>query len=152
MEIQQGPVAVIAGLQSRRHGLVRDTEPELSTGAIYRYFKSKDEIVLAVCEQGADKMQHLRTLAAERGQARLTAQIYGEAAGSPSLAVLISAQVEITRAGVAELARVQCPGRDAEEIAVAFVAICNGFSLQLAIRGDLDPAPFVQALMAVIER
>jgi len=30
------------------------TESGLSTGSIYRYFTSKDEIVIAVCEQGTD--------------------------------------------------------------------------------------------------
>jgi hypothetical protein len=39
---------------------------------------------------------------------------------------------------------------DAEEIAEAFVAIAIGYHQQLAVRGDLDPAPFVRALMAVL--
>jgi hypothetical protein len=55
------------------------------------------------------------------------------------------------RAAVASL----IPGDQAAEaqaIAEAFVAICSGYSEQLAIRGDLDPAPFTRALMAIVKR
>jgi len=41
--------------------------------------------------------------------------------------------------------------RNAPQIAEAFVAICSSYSQQLAIRGDLDPAPFTAALMAIIK-
>src|ERR1700709_1700663 len=73
-------------------------ESGLSNGAIYRYFTSKDEIIIAVCEQGShalpraltvqainDFLEHVRTLAREADHARLVAQIYAEAALSPSL-------------------------------------------------------------------
>ena len=72
------------------------TESGLSNGAIYRYFTSKDEIVIAVCEQAAEALpqaltaetvdgflQHVRTMAREKDHARLVAQIYAEAAVSP---------------------------------------------------------------------
>ena len=36
-------------------------------------------------------------------------------------------------------------------IAEAFVAICSSYSLQLAIRGDLDPAPFTAAIMTIVK-
>ena len=32
------------------------------------------------------------------------------------------------------------------------MAICSGYSEQLAVRGDLDPAPFAKALMAILKR
>ena len=46
------------------------TESGLSNGAIYRYFTSKDEIVVAVCEQASEavvQQQHsaMRTAVAE---------------------------------------------------------------------------------------
>ena len=139
------------------------TESGLSNGAIYRYFTSKDEIVVAVCEQAAEALpqaltaetidgflQHVRTMAREKGHARLVAQIYAEAAVSPPLAVLVQQQLAERRAAVAAL----IPDRrreDAEQIAEAFVALCGSYSQQLAIRGDLDPAPFTAALMAIIK-
>jgi AcrR family transcriptional regulator len=151
------------------HGFARTsmadivTESGLSTGAIYRYFTSKDEIVIAVCEQAGDAfpealtveavngfLEHVRTLAREKGHARLAAQIYAEAALSPALAAIVAQQLDAMRAAVAEL----IPGdssSDAGQIAEAFVAVCSGYSQQLAVRGDLDPAPFTKALMAVLE-
>jgi TetR/AcrR family transcriptional regulator, transcriptional repressor of aconitase len=139
------------------------TESGLSNGAIYRYFTSKDEIVVAVCEQAGEALpqaltaetvdgflEHIRVLARETGHARLVAQIYAEAAVSPPLAAVVQQQLAAMRAAVAE----SVPDRrrrDAEQIAEAFVALCSSYSQQLAIRGDVDPAPFAAALMAIIK-
>ncbi len=134
----------------------------LSTGAIYRYFSSKEEIVAAVCEQASEALpealtapavtrllDRMRTLAREQGHARLVAQIYAEAACSPALAEIVQQQLAALRAAVAEL--VSDPRRDdAEQIAEAFVAVCVGYSQQLAIRGDVDPAPYAQAAIALL--
>lgn len=139
------------------------TEAQLSTGAIYRYFRSKDELVVAVCEQGAaafpealtgdavrDFLEHMRRLARENGHARLTAQIYAEAALSPVLAAVVQQQLAEMRARVVRLLPDPRAAR-ADEVAEAFVAVCIGYSLQLAVRGDVDPAPFADALLATVE-
>ncbi|WP_018502022.1 TetR/AcrR family transcriptional regulator [Parafrankia discariae] len=150
------------------HGFARTSmadvvaESGLSTGAIYRYFTSKDEIVIAVCEQASDALpkaltieavsgflEHVRTLARETGHARLVAQIYAEAAVSPALASVVQRQLSTMRAAVAELLPDRQPD-DAGQIAEAFVAVCGSYSQQLAVRGDLDPAPFASALMAIV--
>src|ERR1700722_20263584 len=55
------------------HGFARTsmadivTESQLSTGAIYRYFASKDEIVIAVCEQASDAFPKALTAEAVHG-------------------------------------------------------------------------------------
>jgi AcrR family transcriptional regulator len=150
------------------HGFARTsmadivTESGLSNGAIYRYFTSKEEIVIAVCEQGTEALpkaltaeavagflEHVRRLARDTDHARLVAQIYAEAAVSPQLAAVVRQQLAAMRAAVAELV----PERrraDAGPIAEAFVALCSSYNQQLAIRGDLDSAPFAAALMAII--
>jgi AcrR family transcriptional regulator len=138
-------------------------ESGLSNGAIYRYFTSKEEIIVAVCEQAGRALpreltvesvggflEHVRTLARETGHARLVAQIYAEAAVSPPLAAVVRQQLAAMRAAVAE-SILDGRGRDAEQIAEAFVALCSSYSQQLAIRGDVDPAPFAAALMAIIK-
>ena len=149
------------------HGFARTsmadivTESGLSNGAIYRYFTSKDEIVVAVCEQASGALpkaltveavdaflQHVRALARETDHARLVAQIYAEAAVSPPLRAVVLQQLSAMRAAVAELVP---DGRHAGPIAEAFVAICSSYSQQLAIRGDVDPAPYTAALMAIIK-
>jgi hypothetical protein len=89
-------------------------------------------------------------LARDKGHARLVAQIYAEAALSPTLAVIVAQQLAATRAAVAELIPDRSPN-DVEQITEAFVTICSGYSQQLAVRGDLDPAPFTRALMAILQ-
>lgn len=151
------------------HGFARTsmadivTESGLSNGAIYRYFTSKDEIVIAVCEQGTEALptaltgeaiagflEHVRALARDTDHARLVAQIYAEAAVSPPLAAVVQLQLAAMRAAVAELVP-ERRRRYAGQIAEAFVALCISYNQQLAIRGDLDPAPFTSALMAIIK-
>jgi len=100
------------------------TESGLSTGSIYRYFASKDEIVVAVCEQGTeafpkaltleavtDFLEHVRALARDKGHARLVAQIYAEAALSSALAAIVAQQLAEMRAAVAKLISDRKPER-----------------------------------------
>lgn len=137
-------------------------ESGLSTGAIYRYFSGKDDIIRAVCEQASGAfptaltaeavngfLEHIRALARHQGHARLVAQIYAEAALSPALATIVAQQISAMRDAVVDL----LPGRSddqSEEIAEAFVAVCAAYSQQLAVRGDVDPAPFARALMSIV--
>ncbi|MFD5826135.1 TetR/AcrR family transcriptional regulator [Lentzea sp. NPDC060358] len=151
------------------HGFARTSMPDLveasglSTGAIYRYFKSKDQIVVAICEQTShtlpaeltaatarEFLEHVRAAAREHGHARLVAQIYAEAAVSPALAAVVQHQLDDLREAVAALLPGRPPGA-AERIAEAFVALCQGYAQQLAVRGDVDPGPFAEALAVIIE-
>jgi TetR/AcrR family transcriptional regulator, transcriptional repressor of aconitase len=130
-------------------------ESGLSTGAIYRYFAGKDELVLAVCEQGAEAFPQALTAEAiaafvadvrrraAQGHARLVAQIYAEAALNPALGAVVARRLAELRDAVEALGL----SRSAAE---AFVAVCVGYSAQLAVRGDVDPAPVVAALLAVV--
>lgn len=152
------------------HGFARTSMTDLaeasglSIGAIYRYFASKDEIVAAICEKAGqalpDKLtapavhaflERIRAIARDEGHARLVAQIYAEAAINPPLAALVQRQLAGLREAVAGLIHDRPPA-DAARIAEAFVALCLGYRQQLAIRGDLDPAPFATALMAIIDQ
>ncbi|MEU1981805.1 TetR family transcriptional regulator [Nocardia sp. NPDC019395] len=149
------------------HGFARTSMTDLvqasglSNGAIYRYFTSKDEIVAAICDQSSQDfpaeltfeaidafLQHIRTLAREKGHARLVAQIFAEAAITPSLATLVDGQLEEMRTAVCALLPDHPPAH-AARISEAFVALCHAYSQQLAVRGDLDPAPFTAALVAM---
>lgn len=133
----------------------------LSVGAIYRYFNSKNDIIAAICGQASqafpteltaasihDFLQHIRTLARDEDHARLVAQIYAEAAVSPTLAALVQHQLEDLREAVVARLPAHEPAQ-AEQIGEAFVALCHGYTQQLAVRGDLDPAPFAATLIAI---
>ena len=170
LDARRQQIVDAARVRFARHGFAGTSmtdiiaESGLSNGAIYRYFTSKEQIIAAVCEQNTDAfpqaltetaisefLEHVRTTAREKGHARLVAQVYAEAALSPALAAIVQRQLAAHRAAVAAL----IPGRppaEAEAVAEAFVAICAGYSEQLAVRGDLDPAPFTGALMAVVRR
>ena len=169
LDARRNQIVDAARARFTSHGFARTSmadivaESGLSTGSIYRYFTSKDEIIIAVCEQGSeafpsaltveavnDFLEHVRAMAREKGHARLVAQIYAEAALSPALAAIVAKQLAVMREAVADLIRDDRQD-DAEEIAEAFVTIGIGYSQQLAVRGDLDPAPFVKALMAVLQ-
>jgi len=151
------------------HGFARTSMTDivaasgLSTGAIYRYFTSKDEIVAAVCAQFPvtlpstltaealdDLLGQLRTRAQEHNHARLIAQIYAEAAYAPTLAAMIQEQWAVARSAIADLVRAERPEADAEGTAEAFLTVLHGFNLQLAVRGDLGTASAAQALLAIV--
>ncbi|BBY27009.1 TetR/AcrR family transcriptional regulator [Mycolicibacterium sediminis] len=152
------------------HGFARTSladivaESGLSNGAIYRYFTSKDEIIVAICDQATsqwfpdeltagavrDFLDGIRARARDDGHARLVAQVYAEAAISPAVAEIVQQRLARLRDDVAAL----LPSRDradAARIAEAFVAMCVGFNQLLAVRGDVDSAPFVDALMAIVD-
>ena len=150
------------------HGFARTSMPDLveasglSIGAIYRYFTSKDEIIVAICEQASQALpteltgpavreflESIRLRAGRDGHARLIAQIYAEAAVSPPLADIVQRQLAALRDAVAGLLTDR-PLAEAAATAEAFTALCVGYNQQLAIRGDLDPAPFVAALMSIV--
>ena len=151
------------------HGFARTSMADiveksgLSNGAIYRYFTSKDDIVIAVCEQGSEALpqaltaeaidaflQFVRGRARDTDHARLVSQIYAEAAVSPPLAAIVQQQLAAMRAAIADLVPAR-RHKHADQIAEGFVAVCSSYSQQLAIRGDLETAQFTAALMAIIK-
>lgn len=168
MDARRQQIIEAARARFASHGFARTSMTDLveasglSIGAIYRHFTNKDELVAAICEQSdqafpaeltatsvRDFLEHIRTMAREEDHARLVAQIFAEAAVSPELAAIVQRQLAGMRDAVAAL----LPGRgqsEAGRIAETFVTICHGYSQQLAVRGDLDPAPFAEALTAII--
>ncbi|MFD6424372.1 TetR/AcrR family transcriptional regulator [Streptomyces sp. NPDC060198] len=169
LEARRRQIIDAARARFAAHGFARTSMTDLveasglSIGAIYRYFKSKDEIVAAICEQSSqafpaeltaetihDFLQHIRILAREEDHARLVAQIYAEAAVTPSLAALVSRQLDEMRQAVVALLPDRGSAR-AARVAEAFVALCHGYTQQLAVRGDLEPGPYAASLVAIIE-
>lgn len=139
----------------------------LSTGAVYSYFPSKNDLVVAVCEDAVDNLVDLASIrdaaelldrmrARHSGHARLMAQVWAEAAVSPDLAALIRAQMARDQEKVAELVHRDRVERglsgsvDPAGVAVALLAMLTGYSQRLAIGVDIDTDAFRAALQALL--
>ena len=154
-------------------------EAELSAGAVYRYFPSKEAIILAIAEEalaglaeifeaGSEQddppppdelmgqaFQMLDDLG-ERGFSRLAIQIWSEALRSPAIAEALREAYAGVRASMRGLVRAyQAQGRideaaDVDDVARVLVAIVPGFVLQHAIIGDVDAAQFSRGLRGLL--
>ena len=153
-------------------------EAELSTGAVYRYFKSKDEIILAIALEAvgnlsatiqrveeselppledalAPTLQMLEQMAAT-GFARLAVQIWSEAMRSPVIGEALGDAYRQVRAALTRLVeRYQERGRideaaRAEEVARVLASLVPGFVLRHALLGDVDAGQFTRGLRALL--
>ena len=154
-------------------------EADLSAGAVYRYFKSKDEIILAIARDALSRLAEvvesstvqedppppdevmgrifevLESLG-EKGFSRLAVQIWSESLRTPEIGDEVRRAYSGLRESVYELVRAyQAQGRidaaaDAQEVGRVLVGIVPGFVLQHAIMGDVDAAQFTRGLKALL--
>jgi TetR/AcrR family transcriptional regulator, transcriptional repressor of aconitase len=139
-------------------------EAGLSSGAVYGYFASKDDVIVAIAEENllavtemihsaatrqpgrpagavlADVMDMLRAKDTEDGLGKLTVIVWSEALRDPSLAARFTALVTQVRARLAEVIR-QNPGNlpadvPADVLAAALLSLVPGYLLQLALLGS----------------
>ncbi|MCA1220913.1 TetR/AcrR family transcriptional regulator [Streptomyces sp. 8L] len=139
----------------------------LSTGAVYSYFPSKNDLVAAVCEDAVDSVVDPvsirdaaelldRVRARHGGHARLMAQVWAEAAVNPGLAAQIRERLDKDQEKAAGLIRQDRRARglpdapDAHGVAGALLAMLTGYSQRLAIGQDTDTAAFRQALQSLL--
>jgi TetR/AcrR family transcriptional regulator, transcriptional repressor of aconitase len=153
-------------------------EAGLSAGAVYRYFRSKDEIVTAIAsaalhdiagalepgENGAvppveEVVARVLTAVENLGETqdvpKLAVQIWGEAVRSPAVFERVRDALEGIRAALARQAR-QYQDRGMmtrevppEQVARVLVAITAGFMVQYALVGDVDAAMFRDGVRAL---
>lgn len=157
------------------HGFARTSmsdvvrESGLSMGAVYRYFPSKADLVIAVCEgHGGDvdgefpveRARDLLTrLAAERGpgsgHARLSVQVWGEAAVVPELASEVVPIHQRLEAHLAQLLRAEARSdqhpRDDEATAQVALSAVIGLAALVAAGVPVDERRFIAALTRVVE-
>jgi AcrR family transcriptional regulator len=155
-------------------------EANLSAGAVYRYFRGKDEIIAASAGEtvaevagaldaafGADDPPPLdevlgaaflaiERVDAEQGFARLALQVWGEAVRSPALTEMIRGEVPRLRDTLTRLIRVyqdrglMAADAPAEQVAQVLVGLLPGFVVQHALLGDIDPAAFRAGLRTLL--
>ena len=156
------------------------SEADLSAGGLYRYFRSKEEIIVAIAQNvlasiaetievalpddealGPDEiMGRLFTtfeqIDNDQGIARMAVQVWSEAVRSPEIACQVRMSLASTLEVLVDRIRLyQAKGSvssnvPAEHIARAVASIMPGFMLQRVILGDVDAAMFQQTFTALL--
>ena len=156
------------------------SEADLSAGGLYRYFKSKEDIIIAIAERvlasiGASietgfqpddpltadqvigRLLHaLEVMDNEQEIARLAVQVWAEAVRSPTVAdhvrraIFATMQVLVTRVCAYQTAGTIDASVPPELVARAILGIMPGFILQRAVLGDIDAATIQSAFTALM--
>lgn len=155
-------------------------EAELSTGAVYRYFKSKDDIIAAIAAEALAEVASAfelddgaappdlgniveLVLGVERPplsgspeSAQLLVQVWSEALRSPSLSAKLKEVMTEARGVVGGLvARHQQLGLlpadvPAEHVADVLIALVDGFLVLRAVYGHADSVAFRNGIRALM--
>jgi AcrR family transcriptional regulator len=156
-------------------------EANLSVGAVYRYFKSKNELITAIAEgvlEGADEMfaelvthepplplaeamaralDFADSQTGPHGAFRVAIQAWSESLRDPSLAVFVAEKYGRFRALFAALARrAQETGElpadaDPEAIGAALFGMVPGFALQRILGNGPDKKTYADALRVLLK-
>jgi AcrR family transcriptional regulator len=159
-------------------------EAGLSAGAVYRYFRSKEEIVAAVAAETLESVREsYATIAAadppptpdqlfgavlgrlrvllgdaddDRALPQLLMQVWGETLRNPEVARVLADGYQKLRAQWVELVKEYQergwvdPGADAEHVARTLIGTVQGYFVQQALFGGMDPAGFQEGLRALV--
>lgn len=155
--------------QTSMQDLVR--EAGMSSGAVYRYFASKDAMILAIAEEnleqivaiardaavdGADfgaalaaALEFAGSRHADDGFAAIALVVWSEALRNPALAARLRESFDRAGAALAETARASSatnPKLSPDVLATTLLCILPGYLLQVAIRGADAVAPIPDAV------
>jgi AcrR family transcriptional regulator len=153
-------------------------EADLSVGAVYRYFKSKTEIISAIAEQVAGTIAAQLHEIVERdlplvesmglaldtiedqvgpdGNFPLAVQMWGEAMIDPSISVIVRERYATMRAAFDALAAAALrrgelpPDTDPDGVAAALFAMLPGYALQRVLIGGPDRATYLAGIRALL--
>lgn len=160
-----------------RNGFHRTTmqdlarEAAMSPGNIYRYFDSKEAVVLGLAERdrerGAVLVEMLERagdrrgvlngiLAAyfsemTRGAAILRLDLWGEATRNPAIGAMIARGDEEGRMWLIETFSAIAPGCDAVGLFEAVAPLMKGLIVSRALIPDYDAGPAIRQLLALID-
>ncbi len=157
-------------------------EADLSVGAVYRYFKSKNDIISAIAEgvavgittrleQVADREPPLpltdaMALAVELvdaqvgpgGNFSLALQVWAEATLDPAIGEIVRVRYTGIRAVFRRLAGLAVergelpPDADLDAVSAALFGMVQGFALQRMLIGDPDRETYLAGVRAVMDR
>ena len=154
-------------------------EADLSVGAVYRYFKSKNEIISAIAEGVAGSMAvRLHEIAAQEpalplvdamsllldevdaqlgpdGNFRLALQVWTEATLDPAIGPIVRERLLAVRSAFAELAKRAAergelpPGADLDGTAAVLFGMLPGYALQRTLIGDPAKETYLAGVRAL---
>ena len=154
-------------------------EADLSVGAVYRYFKSKNELIAAIADEYSGEISaRLGELIADPrrplaevmetaidiveantgpdGMMRLALQVWSEAMRDDVVAVTVERIYATMRGNFIRLAQRavrtgEMPaGTDAEAVGGALFSLVVGFALQRMLSGQPDPAVYKRGVRALV--
>jgi AcrR family transcriptional regulator len=155
-------------------------EAGLSVGAVYRYFKSKNDIISAIASTVTTGLeQHIDAVADRRlplidsmdlvldgidgqigpdGNLRIALQVWGEATLDPAIGAIVRERYEGLRRSVRRLV-VQAvesgelaAGTDVDAVAGVLYGLIPGFALQRVLTGFPDKKTYVAGMRALLDR
>jgi AcrR family transcriptional regulator len=155
-------------------------EAGLSVGAVYRYFKSKNEIINAIAVTVAGGLQrHIEAVAAERlplaesleqildgvdpqlgpdGNLPIALQIWAEATLDPAIGEIVRERYSGMRRGFQTVIEHSVESgelpadTDVAGVASAFYSFLPGYALQRLLTGAPDRATFMAGVRALLHR
>jgi AcrR family transcriptional regulator len=144
--------------QTSMQDLVR--EAGMSSGAVYRYFDSKDAMIVAIAEQNLDQvvaimresvqrgvgagaavaaaMEYVAARHADDGFGAIALLVWAEALRNPALATRLRESFDAGVAALADIARAMSGSHTEvapEALASALVCLLPGYILEMTIRG-----------------
>jgi AcrR family transcriptional regulator len=154
-------------------------EAGLSVGAVYRYFRSKNEIIAAIAEEYAEHVKQIfgglsdpdgpglnevMSRAVELieenvgpdGMMRLAVQVWAEAMRDPAVHEVAGRIYGIMRGNFEALARHAVgagelpPGTDPEAVGAALFSLILGYALQRMLTGRPDPDTYRTGLRSLL--
>jgi AcrR family transcriptional regulator len=155
-------------------------EAGLSVGAVYRYFKSKHEIINAIAATVAGGLQrHIEAVAAERlplaeslerildavdvqlgpeGNLPIALQIWAEATLDPAIGEIVRERYSGMRQGFQAVVEHLIDSgdlpadTDVEGVTAAFYSFLPGYAMQRLLTGSPDRATYMAGVRALVDR
>lgn len=152
-------------------------EADLSPGAVYRYFRSKEEIIQAMCQRGSqgesETMRSIQALGdtqaifdelarvylenvADHEFCALSIELLAESRRDPVVLESVAEGFVTAQQDLAEIVRgaqqrgEMHPGVDADAMGRVLTGLYQGLIWQKVLEPDLDTAPYAQAVRQLL--